>query len=391
MRILFVHNFHQKFGGDDTLVENYIAMLRRRGHVAELYKRHNDEIIDFGLFQKIRFCVDAIFSLKTWRELKRLIQQVQPDLIFIHGIYPLISPSVYDLAWKYNVPVVQMVHDMRFWCPMAWFYRNGNICTLCAKGNFLHSIRYKCYRNSRLLSALYATSIALSRMRGYFKKNKLFIIPSEHIREYLTDRGVPPERIALHPHIVAAQKQSTAPLDRSERYVAFLGRLSPEKGLMTIMRAARQFPNIPFRIGGTGPMEEEIRSFAKKHNMSNVKLCGFLTGEDKSRFLREAALLVAPSKCYESFGQVVVEANSVGTPVIAANHGGLASLVVDRKTGWLFKPGDDQNFHDVLQAAWDDPELEQISHNALEYFETHLAEDRLIADLEQSLERVVIK
>ena len=389
MRILFIHNFHQKFGGDDTVVENYVAMLRRRGHLVELYQRHNDEIAGFGFLDKIRFFIDAVFSLRTWRDIGRLIQQFSPELIFVHGIYPLISPSVYDVAWKFRIPVVQMVHDMRFWCPSAWFFRSGRVCTLCSKGNFWHSIRYRCYRNSLLLSALYATSIFLLRKRGFFKKVSLFIIPSDHIRGYLADGGVVSERIALHPHIVAAAGLNSAAAKPSERYVAFLGRLSPEKGLMLLMRAAERFPHMGFKIGGTGPMEDDLRAYVRKHNLSNVWFCGFFAGEDKNRFLREATLLAAPSECYESFGQVVVEAYASGTPVIAANHGGLASLVQDGETGWLFRPGDEEHFLDVLQRAWDFPDLGKISRSAFDYFEKKLSEDVLISRLEQSLKSVV--
>lgn len=391
MKILFVHNFHQKFGGDDAVVENYIAMLRRRGHSVDLYQRHNDEILGFGVFAKIRFFMDTLLSLKTWRELNRLIPQFQPDLIFIHGIYPLISPSVYDIAWVHKVPVVQMVHDMRFWCPMAWFFRSKKVCTLCFKGNFWHSIRYLCYRNSLVLSILYATSIFLMRARGLFGKVRLFIIPSDHIRKYLVGSGVPPERVALNPHIIATPKPGASPRKSTERYVAFLGRLSSEKGLMLLMRAAQKFPRIIFKIGGTGPMETELREYARKYNLSNVQFCGFLVGEDKSRFLREATLLAAPSECYESFGQVVVEAYASGIPVIAANHGGLASLVVDGKTGWLFQPGDEDHFLDVLQHAWGCPDLEKMARAALDYFEKNLSEPVLISRLEQSLESVVTK
>jgi glycosyltransferase involved in cell wall biosynthesis len=391
MKIIFIHNFHQKFGGDDTVVKNYVAMLRRRGHSVELYQRHNDEILGFGIFAKIRFFIDTVLSLKTWRDLNRLIPQFQPDLIFVHGIYPLISPSVYDIAWMHKVPVVQMVHDMRFWCPMAWFFRSGKVCTLCSKGNFWHSIRYRCYRNSLVLSILYATSIFLMRKRGLFEKVRLFIIPSEHIRKYLIGSGILPERIALHPHIVAAPKEGASPLKSTERYVAFLGRLSPEKGLMLLMRAAERFPDITFKIGGTGPMEEELCAYVQEHKLLNVQFCGFLSGEDKEKFLQKATLLAVPSECYESFGQVVVEAYAAGTPVIAANHGGLASLVVDGETGWLFWPGIEEDFCAVLQKALDFPNLGKICSKAWKYFENNLSESVLIAHLEQSLEGVVKK
>jgi glycosyltransferase involved in cell wall biosynthesis len=240
-----------------------------------------------------------------------------------------------------------------------------------------------------LLTTLYTVSIKLACWRGYFRKTNLFIIPSAHIRDYLIASGVSTERVALHPHIVAAAQATGLPYQSTERYVAFLGRLSPEKGLMSVMKAAEQYPHIMFKIAGTGPLETQLTDYVEKHNLSNVKFCGFLKGQDKIRFLQQAALLVTPSECYESFGQVVVEANAVGTPVVAANHGGLASLVSDKRTGWLFNPGDEKHFFEVLQNAWSDPNLANVSRNAMEYFETSLSENKLIADLECSLESVV--
>lgn len=389
MRILFVHNYHQKFGGDDNIVSHYIELFRSHGHHIELYQRHNDEILKFSLIQKARFLLDVIFSLKTKKEVSKLIATFQPDMLFVHGVYPLISPSVYDVARRCKVPIVQMVHDMRMWCPSAWFFREGKICTLCAEGRFSHALRYRCYRRSWLLSALYALSIYLARKRGFFKKVRLFIIPSGHIRDYLLKSGVSVDRIVLHPHIVSVPVLENTLEKPQERYIAFLGRLSPEKGLMLLMVAAEQLPHISFRIGGTGPMENDLKAYVENHSLINVHFSGFLSGADKEGFLREATLLVAPSECYESFGQVVVEANAVGTPVIAANHGGLASLVKDGKTGWLFPPSNFEGFIKVIDNAWKCPTLDGISRNALYYYETKLAEDKLIMDLEHSLEGVV--
>lgn len=388
MKILFVHNFHQKFGGDDTVVLNYTEILKRQGHSVKLYQRHNDEIKGFGLFAKIQFLFDIIFSLRTYRELKELFQEFQPDLVFIHGIYPLISPSVYDACKKWNVPMVQMVHDMRFWCPMAWFFRDGKVCTSCAQGNFIHSVVHRCYRGSLMLSFLYASSITLARRRGLFSKIDRFVIPGHHISEYLKDSGVDEGRIAYHPHIVPVSDSSGKRIQTYERnYIAYLGRLSSEKGLLTLFKAADQLPGIQFKIAGTGPMEEELISYVADHKMKNVEFTGFISGCEKDDFLKHAQLLIAPSECYESFGQVVVEAYSMGTPVVVSNHGGLASLVQHSITGWVFDPGDEKGLVTLLESVLNSGELDSVGANAEQFYRDKMAEELLIKDLEQTLEK----
>lgn len=391
MKMLFVHNFHRGFGGDDTVTRNYMEILRRRGHTVLLYSRHNDEVAKFRITTRISFPLDVVFSMRTWREVGKLIRQEKPDLVFVHNIYPLLSPSVYYVAWRYRVPIVQMVHDMRFWCTMAWFFRQGRVCTLCSKGNFLHAIRHRCYRGSIVLNTLYALSIKFSRIWGCFEKIRLFVIPSVHIKSYLADNGVSEDRIALHPHIIPGPGRAERQTNVAERYVAFLGRLSAEKGVWLVMRAAEMLPHVKFKIAGMGSLENELRGHATAHNLHNVEFSGFLSGNDKEAFLQASAFLVAPSQCYESFGQIVLEAFAAGIPVIAADHGGLASSVKNGVTGWLFPPGSPDRFVELVREAWDSPMLNAMGRNALTYFETNFGEESLITNLERSLENIVSK
>ena len=389
MRMLVVHNFHRQFGGDDAIVSRYVHMLGKRGHKVFLYQRHNNEVLHFGLLRKARFPLDVLFSIRTWRDVKHLIKRERPDFLFVHGIYPLVSPSIYDVAWANHVPVVQMVHDMRFWCPSAWFFRSGKICTLCSRGNFLHGIIFRCYRRSFLLSATYAASLTLCRLRGVFAKIRLFIIPSAHIETYLIRSGVSPDRIALHPHIIAPPGRLPPFNVPAEKYACYLGRLSSEKGLLTLLEAARALSHVRFKIAGDGPLRDTLRQYVATHRLQNVEFCGFLTGEEKDRFLSDAAFLIAPSECYESFGQVAIEAYAAGTPVVAADHGGLAALVQPRETGWLFSPGNTNDLINAVKKAWEHPDLEVMAARARQRYEDSFAEDSLMSQLEESLVEVV--
>ncbi len=385
MKILFVHNFHQKFGGDDMVVQNYLNIFQQRGHEVEFYQRHNDDIESFSLIRKICFFVDTIFSVKTYLEVGRMLKNNRPDVVFVHGIYPLISPSIYFVTKRYKVPVIQMVHDMRFWCPMAWCYRNSQVCTLCSSGNFFPAICYKCYRNSMLLSFLYSTSIWFIRKLGLFNnKIEKFIIPSEHIRFYLDRDGVPPTKIAFHPHIIKIIPKRSLVHRSNRSYIAFLGRLSEEKGVWDFVEIAKNMPECQFKLAGAGPLSDEVSAYISKNKINNVCLVGFLNDSEKYDFLMHALYLVVPSLCWESFGQIVVEAYSVGTPVIAANHGGLAVLVEDMKTGWKFEPGNVPDLLRVVNAALNYDVYNEMSEYVFNLYKFKFSEDVLINDLEET-------
>jgi len=160
VKILIVHNHYQQPGGEQMAVEAQVSLLRERGHRVILYMRNNAEIERYGLWQKVIFFPKTIFSRRTYREIRALVMRERPDVAHVHNVFPLISPSVYWALKDSGVPVIQTVHNFRFLCPNALFYTHGRICERCKYGNTLHAVRWKCYRQSYILSTLYASLLA---------------------------------------------------------------------------------------------------------------------------------------------------------------------------------------------------------------------------------------
>jgi glycosyltransferase involved in cell wall biosynthesis len=341
MKILLVHNFYQQFGGEDAAAWAERDLLQKNGHEVISYTRHNDELKSIGSMGQLLLAPSMVYSRRTARELRELVRARRPDVAYIHNFFPLISPSVYYTLQDLGVPVVQVMHDFRFFCPNGWFFTRGNICERCKAGNYLNAVRFRCYRNSLLPSLLAATIVGSHRLSGVLSKISAFLCLTEFSRQKLLEIGIPPERVFVRPHFLDAS--SFVPNFRSDGYALFLGRLSSEKGVWTLVRAFEQLVEAPLKIVGTGPLEGALRDYVAGRNLGHIEILGFREGAEKHKLIRNSSLLVVPSEWYETFCLVVLESYAAGKPVVASNLGSLPHVVENGKSGLLFKAGDDRD------------------------------------------------
>jgi glycosyltransferase involved in cell wall biosynthesis len=353
MKILIIHNFFQQFGGENLVAQQEMERLQATDDVF-VYQRHNEDIKAFGATRKVQFFLDTIHSRRTSADVAKIVNEFRPDFAFVHNIYPLISPSVYHTLHACGIPILQVVHDFRPFCSNGWFYTGGRICDACKNGNHLHAIRNKCYKDSYALSALYAAATAYCRRSGALDKVDAFLCLTDFTRHLLGELGVPPYKLFVRPNSIDASQ--IRPSKEAGDYVAYIGRLSPEKGLWTLLRGFEQLRGMRLKIAGTGPLEKELRAYVHDRGLAHIELVGFVAGEDKWQFLRKSRLVVIPSECYEMFPLTLLEAYAAGKPVIASNVGGIGSLVENGVTGLLFKPGDPSDLARQIDALWCAPE-----------------------------------
>ncbi len=239
MRILLVHSAYQQFGGEDSVVQAETELLQSHGDQVHVYSRHNDEIKQFGLAQKALFFPQSVYSWKTGGELTDVVRGFRPDVAFVHNVYPLISPAAYHKLHALGVPTVQVLHNFRPFCPNGFYYTQGRTCEACKGGNYLNAIRNQCFKDSYTLSALYAATLGLNRMGGMIEKISGFICLTEFFRIKMREAGVAESKLFVRPNFVVA-----SPLPPEEEttndYALFMGRLSPEKGCWTLVRAFEQ-------------------------------------------------------------------------------------------------------------------------------------------------------
>jgi glycosyltransferase involved in cell wall biosynthesis len=345
MKILFAHNAYQHRGGEDVVVEAELALLREMGHEVEVYHRHNDEL---NLMSRATAAAGTIWSSRSTREIDSVCDRFRPDVIHVHNVFPLISPSLYWAAARRNVPVVQTLHNFRLLCPQAMLLREGKVCEECIGKIPWRAVTNRCYHESAAESAVVTGMLTAHRTLGTFReKITRYIALSHFCKDKFVSGGLPASQIRVKPNFV---RSGRIPHSEGRSGGLFVGRLSSEKGLDMLIAAMARLGGVPMRIVGKGPLEKLVRE------AFGADYLGYRSAEQVADLMHSAQYLVAPSTCYETFGLVVIEAFACGTPVIASRHGGLGELVSDGVTGLLVNPADAADLADKIGWAESHPE-----------------------------------
>ena len=364
LRILMVHNAYQQRGGEDSVVDAEISLLRSNGHEVATYFRNNDDI---SAMPAVAVAIQTLWSSRATTELTDLIHAFKPDVIHVHNTLPLISPSIYWAAARAGVPVVQTLHNFRLMCLSALYLRDGKVCEDCVGHLPWRGVVHKCYRESTAASAVLATMLTLHRgLATYRNKVSRYIALNNFCREKFIEGGLPAELIAVKPNFVDA----AVPLALPRSGLLFVGRLSFEKGIVSLAKAATLLSDAQLRVAGEGPQAALLA------NIEGVTRIGQLTSSEVWQEMNSAIALVIPSIWYETFGMVIIEAYASGTPVIASRIGALADIVTEGETGLLFEPDNAQDLADKLSWALAHPEkMAEMGRKArLVYEEKYTAE-----------------
>ncbi len=352
MRILIVHNEYGAYSGEEAVVEANARLLAEHGHEVLRFTRSSGEIPGMAL-GRTRALLSGIYSLASRRRMSTLLRRRQPDLVHVHNLYPLISPSILGPCRRAGVPVVMTVHNYRLVCPSGLHLRRGEICQQCAGGREYWCALHNCL-GSLPKSLGYAVRNAAARLLRMYRDNvTLYLCLSDFQRERLTAAGFPPRRMIVLPNMAEmVEVADDHDNDDAGQYVAFLGRLSPEKGITQLVEAARLHPAIPVKAAGRHQRMPRLASTLPP----NFELLGHLTGDALESFLRRARMIVLPSTCFEGFPTVLADAMMRAKPVVCSRIGGLPEIVDDGVTGLLTAPGDAADLAAKVRHLWEDAE-----------------------------------
>jgi glycosyltransferase involved in cell wall biosynthesis len=388
VRVLLVNHASQEAGGEDGVFQAERTLLLERGHPLAVYQTTNRAIEDHGPVRRASLSLRSAWARDGRRDLAALLARERPDVAHFHDTFPLISPAAYGVCRRAGVPVVQTLHDYRLVCPAVTLSRAGRVCTECPDHSLWRGVRHGCYRGSRLATAVVAGGLAVHRARGSFERGvDVYVAPTEFSRAALCGAGLPADRIAVKPNFLAHDPG----LRRGDgAYALFLGRLSQERGVGTLLEAWRRLGGeVPLRIAGEGPLAPEVAAAAAK--LPGVECLGGLDREKRLEVLRGARFLVVPSVWYEGFPMSVVEAYACGVPVLASRIGSLAEVVDDLCTGTLVAPGDPDAFARAASHLWGDRQAaRRRGAQGRAAFERHYTAERNYELLMAVYERAVI-
>lgn len=395
-RILQVHNFYQIPGGEDVVVRNEKRLLEEHGHKVYTYYRSNEELKEKGALGKLLLPFTAVYSLKTKREVQKLIKEHQIDVVHVHNTLTVVSPSVFYAAFRCHVPVVQTLHNFRMLCPAGSFFRDNQICEECIGGGLKCAVKHQCYRNSKAQSLVSAAILKIHRLLGTYRKvnficltefnrekmlklpglldeKKVYIKPNFTFQEDAahsekTERTESAELSKMQGHIELPEISENFP---QEEYYLFAGRMEALKGVEIALKAFERLPEQKLYLAGDGDLMEQMQSYAREHQMGNVKFLGRLDKTAMAACYTHAKALIMASQCYETFGMTAAEAYSYGVPVIAGRVGNLDGMVKEGVTGLKFQYNSPEDLAGKVK-EFEQLDRSVLSGNAKKFYQEHL-------------------
>ena len=375
MKILLAHNYYQSPGGEDQVFKQECRLLESYGHEVVTYERNNNELLANSPTQRLFLPKRVVWSEDSYLQVLELLQREKPQIVHVHNYFTQISPSIFYACRKVGIPVVHTVHNYRLLCPGATFFRDGKVCEECKDFSLWRSVRHSCYRQSSTATATVAMMLAVHRRkRTWVDAVTRYIVMTQFSRRKFIEGGLPEEKIVIKPNFV-----SPDPGEKSEagEGAVVVGRLSPEKGLKTMLQAWQRLrAPVPLRILGDGPLRAELERMASDLKLSRVTFLGHVRNNAAQMAIKSARFLIFPSENYETFALSIVEAFSCGTPIVCSRLGAMQEIVTEGETGLHFTPGNPEELAEKVEWAWGHPrQIEDMGKMArLEYQQKYTPE-----------------
>lgn len=382
MKVLIVNKFLYPNGGSETYIFKIGKQLQSMGHEVQYFgMEHEKRIVgnraesytsnmDFhtGKLQKLLYPFKILYSKEARRKIRAVLEDFCPDVVHLNNFNFQLTPSIlyeiksFSKKQGKKIPIVYTAHDSQLVCPNHLLYipHEGTVCERCFGGKFIQCTKHKCIHNSTVKSILGTIEGYLYRSLKTYQLLDAVICPSEFLnRKLSTDSILAKKTITLHNFIdenvasATAEQETELSVDnlcKKENYVIYFGRYSNEKGIATLLKVCKELPDIPFVFAGNGPLEEDV------DNTPNVRNIGFQTGSALQEAISKARFSVFTSECYENCPFSVMESQTYGTPLIAANIGGVPELVKNGETADLFESGNVQELKKKIEALYNDTE-----------------------------------
>ena len=353
MRILLVHARYLQPGGEDVAFEAEYRLLRRMGHQVVAWVDHNRRLLTMTPW---RAAVTAIWSREAVARLRTLIRRHRPQVVHVHNTFPVLSPAVYTAAREAGIPVVQTLHNYRLLCPAGVLMRQGRVCEAClGKRVPWPGVLHGCWRGSRLQTAVAAAMLSFHHLRGTWQADvDVYIALTEFARGKFIQGGLPAEKVAVKPNFL---DPDPGPGTHEGGFALFVGRLTEEKGLPTLLAGWTRLPHIPLHIVGDGPLRPWLQARLQDPKLQHVRLLGPRPREEVLRLMQETRVLVFPSTWYEGFPMVLVEALATGLPVVASDLGAMPEILGE--AGLLFPPGQPEALAERVARLWARPDVQR--------------------------------
>jgi len=383
IKLLLVHNFYGSAApsGENNVVSSEAHDLIRNGIFVTKFFINSDKFIALKFFGYVYAAILTPWNFFIRFKLKKILDNNRFDIVHVHNTFPFISPSIFYILPRY-IKRVMTVHNYRIYCARGIPLRNGKVCTECiVKRNSFPSIKYGCYRNSRILTFPIYFTIELHRyLDTWNRKVDRFIVFSEFQKRILVSGGLVENKIVVKPNSLEAPDVINDFQSRSND-VVFVGRLSEEKGVQLLLEAWPLIGDLNFNLHiiGDGPLFEQL---SKKYVSRNVFFHGSLDKVAAQKKISESKLLILPSISIEGFPMVILESIANATPVLTSDVGPLEDLVRNNGLGKVFSSNNVYDLRDkLIDILSNDSELAVLSYNCRKKFLEKFSSDVVFSNL----------
>lgn len=394
MKVLLIDVYYFNKGGAETVCFNTGKLLEEHGHQVVYftlkwpennqspYEKYFPESKETrkGPLKQVKNLINYFYHFEAARKIEQLIQDEKPDIAHIHLLWGQITPSIFPVLKKYHIPILFTVHDYRIVCP-AYTFRDGygHICEACQGKYFYKCFTHTCTKGSKVMSAVMA---AEQYFRNWFFNPARYIDGFIYVSNFARDIQEKYMPALKEEKKITLYNFSTSIADEpkkgfKDKCFLFFGRLSYEKGVNTLLSAFRQLPACHLRVVGTGPLEAELIQFKTDNHLNNIEFLGYKRGQELVDLVKKAYFVIVPSEWYENNPMTIIEAYSVGTPVIGARIGGIPEIVAEGQSGFQFESGNVEDLVSKIRTADSlSPDMyKNFSKGAIEFAKTNLSID----------------
>lgn len=355
MKILMVNKFFYIKGGSETYYFSLKKLLEQHGHeVIDFsmkdkrnflsdYSEYFVNNVDYNdkntILKKIQLAKNIIYSTEAKTKFENLVKATRPDIIHLNIFQHQISPSILDVIKKYRIPTVYTAHDLKMVCLNYKMMSHGKICEKCMHGHYFQCLKNRCVKDSFVKSSINVIEGYVHKFRKSYDSISTIITPSLFYKKKLEQFGIEKERIVHIPNFLESDTECIQIPENLKKYYLYFGRLSEEKGVLTLIKAAVK-SKIEMYIVGTGPLKERLEKYIDKNKIKNVKMLGFKSGIELKTLVGNSKAVILPSEWYENGPYSAIEALQLGRPLIGSDLGGIPELIFENKNGYIFKNKD---------------------------------------------------
>lgn len=390
MRILMINKFHYIKGGSETYYFALKKLLQEHGHEVIDFSMEDDKNFDSpyekyfvenveyngktGVMDKLRMASRIIYSREAQHKLTELIEETRPDIAHLHIFQHQMSPSILRTLEKAKIPMVYTAHDLKMLCLNYKMLNHTGICERCKGHRYYNCMKYKCIKESTAKSMICMMEGYLHRLLGSYDKIHAIITPSKFYYDKFVEFGVNPNRLCHIPNFLDVQEKPE--YGETENYFFYMGRISEEKGIFTMIQAF-EGKKYDLKIAGTGPLFGKLQEYVQDHQITNIEFMGFRQGEELQELVKNAKAVILPSEWYENGPYSGIEAISQGKVIIGSDMGGIPELIENGVNGYIFKAGDVKGLQRCVEKIvnTDSESYQKMQHRSRELYQQVYTKD----------------